>query len=343
MALFKIYSSSAGSGKTFVLAKEYLKLVLSSDQPLYFKCVLALTFTIASTDEMKNRILDNLKDMGENKQNPYLVLIQKETAMDLDVLQKRAKTIFFQILNNYSDFAIMTLDSFASKIVNTFRYDLNIPLQSEVILDSKPIISDAINRILQKLSDEDFKYLRKSVLNFMKMEFEEDKNWLKVADNLEEYFKHAYLNPIKDQIFGNNVSLDIYIDIEIKIRQYLQTTFSYLKEEAERAMRLIDSVGISYLDFTQGSKGLGSFLYRNTGLKVKSGYKENLALMDANSYVRNTLENDVWFSEKGKHLETKFDKIKEEIRVILITLVEAYKIEKLIWRSQFLNFNYLLL
>ena len=57
---YKIYSASAGSGKTYTLAKEYLKIILSSETSKSYRQILAITFTNKAVNEMKQRILDNL-------------------------------------------------------------------------------------------------------------------------------------------------------------------------------------------------------------------------------------------------------------------------------------------
>ena len=64
---FKIYSASAGSGKTYALTKEYLKLLFANDYPLKFRQILAITFTNKAVNEMKTRILDNLQGFGLEK------------------------------------------------------------------------------------------------------------------------------------------------------------------------------------------------------------------------------------------------------------------------------------
>ncbi len=63
---FVIYKSSAGSGKTFTLVKEYLKLALSdtSNPPKIYKSILAITFTNKAAAEMKERILNALRDLS---------------------------------------------------------------------------------------------------------------------------------------------------------------------------------------------------------------------------------------------------------------------------------------
>ena len=49
-----VYKSSAGSGKTSTLVREYLKLTL--DNPWQFRNVLAITFTNKAANEMKERL-----------------------------------------------------------------------------------------------------------------------------------------------------------------------------------------------------------------------------------------------------------------------------------------------
>ncbi|MEM6974163.1 MAG: UvrD-helicase domain-containing protein, partial [Pseudomonadota bacterium] len=63
--LFKIYSSSAGSGKTYTLTREYLKLALKGEQPHDFKFILAITFTNDAANEMKARIVNALQGFAQ--------------------------------------------------------------------------------------------------------------------------------------------------------------------------------------------------------------------------------------------------------------------------------------
>ena len=58
--MIKILKASAGSGKTFRLAYEYIRLLFSSEEPRPYVHILAVTFTNKATDEMKQRILKEL-------------------------------------------------------------------------------------------------------------------------------------------------------------------------------------------------------------------------------------------------------------------------------------------
>ena len=70
---FQIYNASAGSGKTFTLVKEYLKIVLISTDDFIFQKILAITFTNKAAAEMKQRVLTSLKEFSEGKKNTYFL------------------------------------------------------------------------------------------------------------------------------------------------------------------------------------------------------------------------------------------------------------------------------
>ena len=131
---FTVYKSSAGSGKTFTLVKEYLKIILR--KPADFRSILAITFTNKAANEMKDRVISNLKELASETPHPdskvikYLLPdLMKETALSALEIQQNAKKSLALILHHYSDFAISTIDSFVHKIVKTFAYDLKLPVE----------------------------------------------------------------------------------------------------------------------------------------------------------------------------------------------------------------------
>jgi ATP-dependent exoDNAse (exonuclease V) beta subunit len=58
-----IYNASAGSGKTYTLVKEYLKMAMSGHGPEAFRKILAMTFTNKAATEMKERVLSTLEKL----------------------------------------------------------------------------------------------------------------------------------------------------------------------------------------------------------------------------------------------------------------------------------------
>ena len=77
-APFLIYDAAAGSGKTFTLVKEYIKLLILSEDPSYYNQVLAITFTNKAVAEMKSRILESLVSFSSEKtiEDPSEMLLQ---------------------------------------------------------------------------------------------------------------------------------------------------------------------------------------------------------------------------------------------------------------------------
>ena len=114
---FVVYKSSAGSGKTFTLVKEYLKLALADKHQLTkaYRGILAITFTNKAASEMKWRIVKALKEISLESNDMLTSLIAKELLISKEDLKERAEVVLTDILHNYSDFSIGTIDSFTHR------------------------------------------------------------------------------------------------------------------------------------------------------------------------------------------------------------------------------------
>ena len=81
---YNIYNASAGSGKTFNIVKEYLKILINGNQLDVYKKILSITFTNKAVNEMKSRIIDGLNDLTKileaKNNNPLVECIKNETA-----------------------------------------------------------------------------------------------------------------------------------------------------------------------------------------------------------------------------------------------------------------------
>lgn len=143
---FLIYRSSAGSGKTFTLVKEYLKLVLND--PDSFKNVLAVTFTNKSAAEMKQRIISALKELSGGK-NPSLEKLLISEGVKGDIKLSSSK-VLRNILHKYSYFSVSTIDSFFHRVIRSFARELKLQLGYNIELDQQAVL----DKITDKLLDE---------------------------------------------------------------------------------------------------------------------------------------------------------------------------------------------
>ena len=121
-----VYKASAGSGKTFTLSVEYIKLLIKN--PMSFRSTLAVTFTNKATEEMKTRILSQLYGIWKQlpKSKDYIEKIKSELGVTEQFMSDRAKIALFNIVHNYSYFRIETIDSFFQSVLRNLARELDL-------------------------------------------------------------------------------------------------------------------------------------------------------------------------------------------------------------------------
>ena len=130
----KILKASAGSGKTYQLSHTYIDLLLASREPHPYRHILAVTFTNKATAEMKSRILRDLAELA--KTDP------------------RARDLLTDMLHDYGAFAVSTNDRFFQQALRAFSREIGQFADYQVELDKKSLISEAMDRILDSLTEE---------------------------------------------------------------------------------------------------------------------------------------------------------------------------------------------
>ena len=154
--MIKILKASAGSGKTYSLAREYIRLILQSGKPDAYRHVLAVTFTNKATDEMKRRILQELYVLSRNPEaSPYLKDFVPSILPDKASLQKRAQQQLTGILHDYSAFAVSTIDRFFQQTLRAFSREIGQFSTYQVQLDRDALVQEGVDRVLDNLSESD--------------------------------------------------------------------------------------------------------------------------------------------------------------------------------------------
>ena len=140
MSNFTVFKSSAGSGKTFNLVKNYLKIALAdtANPPQIYKRILAITFTNKAAGEMKERVIETLKNLTRSeKQEAMREKLCEELSVSSQELANRSSVLLNAILHNYFDFSIGTIDSFIHRVVRTFALDLRLPLNFTIEMNRR--------------------------------------------------------------------------------------------------------------------------------------------------------------------------------------------------------------
>ena len=156
-----IVPASAGSGKTYRIAHEYIYDVLRNrydengcayfDRSFY-KRILAVTFTNKATEEMKSRILEEVHLLASNQESAHLADLMRETELDEATLRKRAKIVRSLILHDYSHFTVLTNDTFFQRILRAFVRELGIDMSFSTELDTAPVLTKSVDSLIESIT-----------------------------------------------------------------------------------------------------------------------------------------------------------------------------------------------
>ncbi|MCS6821191.1 MAG: UvrD-helicase domain-containing protein [Microscillaceae bacterium] len=296
---FKVYSSSAGSGKTYTLTKEYIKLALYTPQADYFKHILAITFTNDAANEMKERILKILRTFAqpESIENEMLQNIAQELTLPPQVIQQRAEKVFQKLIHNYADFAVSTIDKFMNKVANAFTQELDIPYNYEIDLDTEQLVQNATDRILERVGREQEESISSLLIEWAKEKNTKGQSWQRIEKDLQKFAKDLMNEKSYDFVKEvKELSLQELAEISYYLKQELNNYAQEIQTLAQQAIQLIKQYGLTEKDFYQASKGVYDFLQ-----EIAQGNFTK----KSNTYVNQTLRENKWTSStKNKAVET---------------------------------------
>ncbi|TLP71806.1 UvrD-helicase domain-containing protein [Maribacter sp. ACAM166] len=282
---FIIYNASAGSGKTYALAKVYLKIILAS--PQNFKKILAITFTNKAVNEMKHRILNSLFEFSSTKSiqeaSPLFKDILNETNYTFEELGALGKLRLKQILHNYAFFDISTIDKFTHRLIRTFAKDLKIPQNFEVVLDVDLLLQEAVERVIGKAGEDP--EFTKVLLDFALEKIEDDRSWdiafdlLKIGKLIFDENNAQHLKNLKNHEIGDFLNLQLLLKTKNKALEQQAV------EAASTALAYIVTKGIDYKDFPRET-------LPNHFKKVKDG-NFNTTLLYNNKLEENLIEGKI--------------------------------------------------
>ena len=211
----KIYPASAGTGKTYTLAAEYIALMLADTSAKAFGRILAVTFTNKATAEMKERILRFLFDLANGGGNDVLqkvrTLMPQPAPSEAEVRSRAAKALS-AIVHDYDFFRVETIDSFFWWLLSGVTHELGMPSGVRADINDKEAVRQAVDSLIKK-SENDAK-LRGQMERYVHERIDDDKNWnfkndlLKLAGQLTS---SGFLNKEEELDKSlKNISFDEY-------------------------------------------------------------------------------------------------------------------------------------
>jgi ATP-dependent exoDNAse (exonuclease V) beta subunit len=225
-----VLNASAGSGKTYNLVMTYLKLILGENRSTQsFAHIMAMTFTNKAALEMKTRIISALDLLAnpnresEKEQNKAAQLandVSRELGLEKASLQLKAKKGLKQILHQYEDFHVMTIDKFNLRLIRSFSKDLDLPADFNIVLDEDQVLEQVIDTLLDNLDAKSQQKLTRLVINYSKDKLDEQEGW-NFQHDLQEFAKvltnEKYFD-VLDELLAGDYSDTRYQEIKLQFK-----------------------------------------------------------------------------------------------------------------------------
>lgn len=250
--MLKIYRASAGSGKTYKLALEYLKLLFASPADDAYRRILAVTFTNKATAEMKRRIVSRLFVLAHDAEHSeYFGDLLSETGLSPEELQKKASDVLYSLLHDYSFFNIDTIDRFFQQTTRAFTREIGLQGGYNLELDNNRILSEAVDRMLFELDDARNRDLLQWLLRFSEEKVENAESW-NIRGDIEtlsgEIFKESYKRYGDElrAVMEDKKALREYMKELAALRFLFEKT---LKEVGDSALEVMHRNNLSPTDF----------------------------------------------------------------------------------------------
>jgi ATP-dependent exoDNAse (exonuclease V) beta subunit len=251
---FSIYDASAGSGKTYALVKEYLKIILVAPKNDAYRNILAITFTNKAVHEMKSRIVGNLsefaKDEPSDKAQDLMQDLAKDTELSMIQIKTKSQQIIKHIIHNYAAFDISTIDKFTHKVIRAFAHDLGLPMTFEVTLDTENLLIEAVDAIIAQAGEDET--LTKLLIDFTMEKTDDDKSWDISREILDTGRLVLNENNRNEITHFQDKTISEFVEIKNKLAEACKVLEKENTVFAENALTLIEKNGIDTKSFSGG-------------------------------------------------------------------------------------------
>lgn len=292
MSKLLVYKASAGSGKTFTLAVEYIKLLIFN--PRAYRQILAVTFTNKATAEMKERILSQLYGIhtSDKDSEAYLQRLVEETGKPIRDIREAAGKALNHMLHDYSGFRVETIDSFFQSVMRNLARELELTPNLNIELNNAEVLSDAVDSMIEKLTPSS--PVLAWILNYIEERIADDKRW-HIADEVKMFgrniFDEGYIEK-GEELRRRLEQPEAVRNYGRQLRQLEREVMNEMAALADRFERTLAGHGLSPDELKGGSKGIGSYFR-----KLQKGELGNDI---RGKTVEKCLESSAEWAAKGK-------------------------------------------
>lgn len=249
-----VYRASAGSGKTFTLAVEYISLLVKD--PENYQHILAVTFTNKATQEMKMRILSQLYGIANSLQSSqqYFNKVKEKTNMPDAVIRNNARAALTLLIHRYNNFRILTIDAFFQQVLRNLAHELGQTANLRVDLNNEEITEKAVDQMIESL--EKGQPVLQWISTYINNSIEDDNGWNIIG---------------KIKAFGTNIFKDFYKAHEANLKEQLSNADDFKVYETTLRKRRNDI----RKTFNSKARSILNEI-KNANLDIPSNYRSGL-------------------------------------------------------------------
>lgn len=254
-----VYKASAGSGKTFTLATEYIRLLV--ENPTSYRNILAVTFTNKATEEMKMRILSQL--YGIWKQLPesadYMKVIQEKTGYGEELISERAGIALQNLLHNYNYFRVETIDTFFQSVLRNLARELELTTNLRIGLNDHQIEDIAVDQLIADLNTTDI--VLQWIIRYIMESISDDRSW-NVISKIKKFgctiFQDRY-KEVSDELSKKMQEPGFFERYTTQLRELREAALEHMKQIGESFFDELEAEQLTIDDLSGKSRGIASF------------------------------------------------------------------------------------
>ena len=330
-----VYKASAGSGKTFTLAVEYIKLLV--ENPQSYKTILAVTFTNKATEEMKMRILSQLYGIWKqlDDSNDYTTAVCKALDASPQFVSRQAGTALHLLLHNYNYFRVETIDSFFQSVMRNLARELDLTANLRIGLNDVQVEEQAVDRIIEELNHTDI--VLQWIMKYILDNINDDKGWNVIGQIkkfgqtiFRDYYKQT-AKKLNDEIHRKGF-FDRYTETLQEVRDAAAAT---MKNYADRFFDIIADEGLTIDDFYRKEKGVAGMF-----AKMRNG---NFDEKIVNSYVNECYDGPEkgWYSKSSQKKDIIHSLVIDSLDTLFRNAVAARPVQWRMYKSAILTLRHL--
>ena len=317
-----IFKASAGSGKTFTLAVEYIKLLVK--EPTNYRYTLAVTFTNKATQEMKQRILSKLYGIANSLPDAddyYNKVKEAFPTLSERVVRGRASEALSFLIHDYNRFRVETIDSFFQRVLRNLARELGLTANLQVMLNDQEVEEQAVDNIISNI-DNGTDPLLGWIMDFVNERMADDKNW-NVISQIKSFGKNIFSDFYKDhqeELRAIMNDADFFKGYNSKLRALKAKAISDMKDYADCYNAIAEEHHLSDDCYTRGHSNVPGYFE-----KLGDSSFANGKVKMPNSYVLKGMDNPDAFVKKSDINTPEAQAIREYVAPLLEEAEEARK------------------